>query len=258
MTTEDTDKLIEMEKQLKDNPYDLDLHLNYIKKSLDCNLKTKAFKAILAVSDIFPLKTETWHELLNQLLNVQSYEDYSNLREIFKRAVNDYLSIDIWILYLTFENEIRKKSFDESAEMEFRKIADLALYACGYHYTRGKEIWDLVIRCEKEIKEESKNEKIKISTDAQIDNHYRNMLRIPMANIEEVVSDYKGWLLISENDDLPLDLKIQHEYYKKLSDLRSKYETLIEQSSEKANDLLTAYLTYFKIEQEQGDKDLIR
>lgn len=118
------------------------LLLQYISHVRRCGLQAKLKDAREAMHSLFPLGEGIWLEWLQD--EVAAFESGSATREDVTRlhelAVQDYLSVNIWLSYLAFVSS-GVQSGDSAAISEVRDLFERALTATSLHFSQGARVW---------------------------------------------------------------------------------------------------------------------
>ena len=157
---------------------DYDAHVSKIKllKSIgeldDLRIARKYF------SNIFPLTPSLWLEWIHDEKSLAESEEEKNaIYELFDTAVNDYVSVDLWLEYCQFS--IGGIGTEEGVEKS-RNIFERAINAVGIHVSRGSLIWETYREFENALMLYMQNdEKLAIQKE-RINKLFRRQLSIPL------------------------------------------------------------------------------
>jgi hypothetical protein len=93
------------------------------------------------MSQIYPLTEQLWLEWLkDEQKFVHESEDRKRVIELFQRAMQDYLSVDLWLEYIQFS--IGGMGEPNGIE-NVRLICEQALKVAGLHVKKGYALWEV-------------------------------------------------------------------------------------------------------------------
>ena len=129
-------------------------------------------------ADIFPLTPELWLDWIEDEKKLaESVEEKSKIYELFNRAVNDYLSVDLWLEYCQFS--IGGIGSDEGIKLA-RDIFEKAIIAVGIHVSRGPLIWETYREFENALLIILQNSDKVASQKERINKLFKRQLTIPL------------------------------------------------------------------------------
>ncbi|CAF0859049.1 unnamed protein product [Rotaria sordida] len=135
---------------VQSNPYNYQAYIDYINLARQYgNLEHLRF-ARQKMSEMFPLTQQLWLDWIRdemQLL-ISNTEENKELIQLFERALNDYLSVMIWIEYVQYRLPyyVSLNSIEE-----LRNLFERGLSSCALHITEGNLLWAAYIETEKAI-----------------------------------------------------------------------------------------------------------
>jgi len=257
-------ELISLRNIVETNPYNYQSHIDYITLSRQyANLEHLRF-ARQKMSEIFPLTQTLWLEWINdeKLLLTTNTEENKDFIQLFERAINDYLSVMIWIEYVQYRIPyyVSLNSIDE-----FRNLFERALSSCGVHLTDGYLLWAAYIEIEKAIldgiilnyNQNNTNNDLKEKILQQV-NHiltlYRRQLSIPLRTMESIYfneynqfcQQYKEYLPSNYNEQYDLILKRDFEHALQQLKQCEKFEKELDDT----NRSVATYRKYIDFEKE--------
>lgn len=207
----------------------------------------------------FPLSEQLWLEWLeDEDTEDESPEALSKLRELFELALNDYLSISIWLRYLqmTLTRDPEVLSQSEIGVSSARRLCERALHAGGLHWSQGTQLWSAYIGFEQVLYSMS----IKRSQDQEdrIRRLYLRQLEIPFKTTQAVFDEYCGWETEVDSSWEPsTELQRLLTKVKKQCNLRCPYEEAIEGNKPADTVLLASYLSYIQVEESTGNAERV-
>ncbi|KAL4224155.1 Squamous cell carcinoma antigen recognized by T-cells 3 [Mactra antiquata] len=244
-----------LRKQIDDNPYGYDNHVQLIKNLGELGDLDMLRDARKRMSELFPLTEELWHAWFkDEIALLDEDSDRNEIIKLFEKAVKDYLSVPIWLEYVQFAIGGVGKTDDRSKKLQ--AIFDSALTACGLHVTQGSLIWEtyreyetaisysklpksLDSATEKEIEEFSEHQK-------KIKSIFTRQLSVPLLNMEESLQEFEEW------NDGQVDNNIKHLYKKALIKLE-KIKPFEDKLELAMSPRLEEYKEYIKYEIKDGD-----
>ncbi|OTF81078.1 squamous cell carcinoma antigen recognized by T-cells 3-like, partial [Euroglyphus maynei] len=211
------------------------------------------------MNKVYPLSPKLWKEWIQDEISISNTpEQCKNILDLYKRAVSEYLDIDLWIDYINYV--IKQRNLMEIDTI--RKILDEAVAHAGLHAKRGSIIWTLYRNFEMSILEGLDEQKLFQQQINRIYDLYCRQISIPLNGIEEVYREFSEWLDKMEND-FQINLKqnenfskIETKYNKALKKykLLEKYENALENSESPHYQQYVEYLEFVK----SNDDDLAR
>ncbi|KAJ8978971.1 hypothetical protein NQ317_001443 [Molorchus minor] len=131
-----TNRAAELERQLNSNKYLYDVHLEVVdiyRKLGDLNSMRAAYDRF---HKCFPLTPKIWLEWIRDEIKISSTpEEQRRLFNLFDKAVEDYLCVELWIEYAQY-------SIGVSDVETTRSILERGLTAAGRHTSQGSLLWD--------------------------------------------------------------------------------------------------------------------
>lgn len=258
------DELNALRSSVQSNPYNYDPHIAYIALSRQyANLDHLRY-ARQTMYEIFPLTPQLWLDWIHderQLL-VGNTEENKDLIQLFERAVNDYLSIMLWIEYV--EYRIPHYASLNSIE-ELRNLFERALSSCAVHLTDGSLLWAAYIETEKAVldgillnyNQNNTNKDLKEKVLQHVEyilTLYRRQLSIPLRGMEsiyykdynEFCQQFKEYLPSNYNEQYDIAIKNQFEKALKQLEQCEKFEKELDDS----NRSIETYKKYIQFEKE--------
>lgn len=143
-----TPELAALQERISTNRYDYDAHLQLISFLRARNDFDSLQTARQAMADIFPLSAELWKEwIADETMIASSADEKRALVQLYLKAVQDYQSVDLWVLFLSFIIEEYKIGIDEGDEWldleQLQSYCKQGLRALERHFALGNHIWNL-------------------------------------------------------------------------------------------------------------------
>jgi hypothetical protein len=222
-------ELISHRDIVQSNPYNYQAHIDYITLARKyTNLEHLRF-ARQTMSEIFPLTPQLWLDWIHdeKLLLTKNSEENKDLIQLFERAINDYLSVMIWIEYVQYciPYYVSINSIEQ-----LRNLFERALSSCAVHLTDGSLLWAAYIETEKAMldgillnyNQNNTNKDLKEKLLQHVDyilTLYRRQLSIPLREMKsiyykdynEFCQQYKEYLPSNYNQQYDLTIKRDFE-----------------------------------------------
>ncbi|GES81199.1 pre-mRNA splicing factor [Rhizophagus clarus] len=218
-------------EQLSNNMYQYDVHVQYIQTLRQSALFDELKEAREMMHSIFPLSEEMWREWIEDESRIASTkEEKQRIIQLYSKAVQDYLSINLWKGYTSYIVQEYKSYLNEMNETELenesectitldqvRKIFDEAIRETCYYITESHQIWDAYKDFEIEILEASpRDEQQKI----RVEKMFESRLKIPHATVDKTFSDYSSFITKYDNSNYE---NVMIETNKYVSEAKNKY-----------------------------------
>ncbi|CAH3157953.1 unnamed protein product [Porites lobata] len=247
-------KIQQLELQVESNPYHYDSHVQLIKLLRESGDLDRVRNARESMSKIFPLTQELWSEWLKDEMPLACIpEQKENLISLFERAVKDYQSVQLWILYCQFMMDTME---GEDSLQGVRSIFEKAIIATGLHVTEGSSIWegyrefetDILESLEQMVTEENREtmmEKISAQKERVL-SVFKRQLAVPLLGMQATFREFEDWLEYS----VPDAVKIAYDKaVAKLEECLAHEDTLASAQPPKT----TEYKSYLEYELKKGD-----
>lgn len=208
-------RIQQLELQVASNPYHYDSHVELVKLLRESGDLDRLRDAREGMNKIFPLTEELWLEWLKDEIPLACIpEQREKVAALFERAVKDYQSVRVWILYCQFMMDIME---GEDSLQAVRSTFEKALTAAGLHVTEGSSIWEGYRELEMEILEsleqivteetkESMAEKIS-SQKERVMSVFKRQLAVPLLGMQATLREFEDWL----EDSVPDAIMIAYE-----------------------------------------------
>ncbi len=175
--------------QLEKNPYDYDSHVDLIGTLRKCGELEQLRSARQAMASAFPLSPTLWEEWIEDEKEISTPE---TIKDLFERAVKDYLSLDLWIEYCQWSISLGDFQFS-------RQIFERALSECGFHVRTGTVLWDAFRVFESSVQDFQKQDSSVTAEEKSIQNDrisdlFRRQLCISLAGMEDTWTEYIDFL----------------------------------------------------------------
>ena len=255
---ENDDELSEQEQKqvqsLKDailkNPYDYDSYLTLIgllKKAgefLDLRSVRKSF------AEHYPLSSEIWLDWIQDELKVAtSPEEKEHIESLFRKAVKDYTSVELWLEFCQFS---LAQLGAEGGLQKIRGVFEEAVVNVGVHVAKGSLIWETYREFENALLMATPKNQDQMNI---VDKIFRRQLVVPLLNMEATYGEYIQWL--SEMGLGTIDPNIERGYKaaRELLKTREPFEDSLIQAKDQSNvrTSLETYQDYIKEELKLGN-----
>ncbi|CAF2537142.1 unnamed protein product [Rotaria sp. Silwood2] len=249
---------------VQSNLYNYQAHIDYINLSRQYgNLEHLRF-ARQTMSEIFPLTQQLWLNWIKDEIRllVSNSEENKELIQLFERAINDYLSVMIWIEYVQYRIPyyVSLNSIEE-----LRNLFERGLSSCGVHLTEGSLLWAAYIETEKAIldgillnyNQNNTNNDLKEKILQHVDyilTLYRRQLSIPLREMNtvyfkdynEFCQQYKEYLPTNYIEKYDLVLKKEFDHAVQQLEEREKFEQELDDTKRS----VASYRKYIEFEKE--------
>ncbi|CAI8052397.1 RIB43A-like with coiled-coils protein 2, partial [Geodia barretti] len=172
------------------NPYHYDNHVQLIGLLRQLGDLDGARKARNAMSEAFPLTEGMWLGWIRDELPLVSIPEASlELRQLFERATEDYLSVEVWLQYVQFTMD--QMSVVSEGVAFPRDVCERAIVRCGLHVSKAGELWDMyrgfeiaLLKSLQEMQQNStEDDNLKPQVEAQferVDKLFKRQLAVPL------------------------------------------------------------------------------
>ncbi|KAL3285938.1 hypothetical protein HHI36_000456 [Cryptolaemus montrouzieri] len=191
----------ELESELLNNKYLYDVHVQLVdlyEKMVNLESLRAAYERF---HECYPLTSKLWLKWIkNEIKVATSDQEKQHIFKLFEKAVEDYLSVNLWQEYAQY-------AMDISNLESTRNILEKALNAAGLHASDGSLLWDFIREIElaslsvSSVGSEAWKEQV-----ARVVEIFRRQLSIPLIGMENTYDEWKEWL-----KTLPEDFKINAE-----------------------------------------------
>ncbi|XP_067938564.1 squamous cell carcinoma antigen recognized by T-cells 3-like [Watersipora subatra] len=236
-----------LEAQIKENPYFYDGYkelLTIYKNLGELEQLTNVRKSF---SHHFPLTQDLWLDWINdEKALISTSHDKNNLLELFKKAVDDYICVDLWIEYGSYAMGLLDSD-------KCREIMGEAIQTAGYHTTEGKLLWDLQLEYETALLQSmqppagscpsTEQQNLITAQTKRVDNLYKSLIVTPLVGIQAALGEYEQWL----GEGIPSELQEQHAKAVEILDNCSKHERELAeaQGEESRGQAYQSYITSY-------------
>eukprot|EP00794_Sanderia_malayensis_P014299 gene14299-15787_t len=188
---------IQWAKQIVENPFQYDNHLELIKELRLLGDLEKLRKARETMAELFPLTEELWIEWFTDELPLAVVPDHKEyILSLFEKAIKDYTSVRIWLQYCQFVLD----GIQSSTGLEdVRDIYERAITSVGLHLTEGCSLWDSYREFEMALLEslqagnqDTDVQKIEAQMN-KVEALYRRQLAVPLLGMEATFDEYEDW-----------------------------------------------------------------
>jgi hypothetical protein len=245
---------------VQSNLYNYQAHIDYITLARQYGNLEHLRLARQTMSEIYPLTEQLWLDWIQderQLLIITNTEKNEELTQLFERAINDYLSVMIWIEYVQYRISIE---LSVNAIEVLRNLFERGLSSCAVHLPDGGLLWAAYIAVEQAKLIGITNNYNNNNTKEKLLQHvefilglYRRQLSIPLRGMEIVYNNYHEFCQ-QYKEYLPLnyveqyDLVLKHDYDLAIQQLK-KCEILEKELDDTRRSVVT-YKKYIQSEKE--------
>ncbi|PIK44442.1 hypothetical protein BSL78_18719 [Apostichopus japonicus] len=198
------------------NPYQYDLHIQLITVLRKEGEFDKLCKAREDMSAIFPLTDRLWLDWIeDERKFTEDGKSREKIEKLFDRAVQDYLSDQLWLEYAQFS--VGGMNLPGGVE-KIREVNERAISAVGLHWRKGNAIWELYRECENaflttiqpppgSVVTKEKSDEVDAQVE-RINKIFKRQLRVPLQDMEETLKEYQEWLCELAGEDVMINYKI--------------------------------------------------
>nr|CDS27729.1 squamous cell carcinoma antigen [Hymenolepis microstoma] len=189
-----------LSEQLKVDPFAYDAHVRRVKLLRAAKEYSLLHDARELMAESFPLTPELWLEWLeDERALLKEGDSRDPIENLFKRALNDYQSVDVWLEYCHFAIGEIAASGDLDRT---RSVLESALLAQGLNFRNGYVLFEIYREFEKvclvqlqcnKADEATIEEQVK-----KIDSIYRRHLAVPHIDLDSTMEEYQDFLDGSE------------------------------------------------------------
>lgn len=238
-------RAVELESQIGNYAYSYDAHVELVgiyKKLLNLKKMRESYERF---HQHFPLTAQLWLDWIRDEMRVANTENEKKyIFDLFNKAVEDYLSVDLWLEYVQF-------SIGQSNLEEARKIFERAVSAAGLHVAKGSLIWDALREFELahlSLISDSDSEEW-LQQAQRVNEIFRRQLSVPLLDMDRTYVEWRVWVERLPKQDFIKKEQVEYVYKKAadhLEDCRSFEEDLLEARSDA--DKLKFYREYIRDE----------
>ena len=238
------------------NAFDYDSHLKLIELTKKAGDLNELRLARIQMSSIYPLTPALWLDWLSNEIEFKE-NDQANQRilELFEKAIDDYVSLEIWLKYQQFILDILQNILQDE-NVDVNKIFERALASVGLHPTKGHLIWEIYRVYEQTLVdfEDDKEKQLK-----RVFNLFKRQLSIPNINLDTTYKEFKQWIA-NANDLYPtvkFDCSNIDNLFKRSNDEMNKILPFEEKLNCDAPEL-ASYYAYLDYELKQKNPSRIK
>ena len=141
--TEDPEVLKQIsgyQEEISQNPYNYSAHLNLVSLLRKTEHFDKLRDARKSFSEYYPLTPALWIDWIGDEQKIASSEEEKKfVSSLFETAVQDYVSVDLWLEYC--QASIGGVGSQEGIK-KARDVFEAAITACGRNIGKGSHVWD--------------------------------------------------------------------------------------------------------------------
>lgn len=235
---EQEERVKQLEEQLSNNLYLYGTHVELVNIYRTMGELSSMREAYARFSKVFPLTSTLWLDWLRAESEVATTkEQKEELLKLFSQAVEDYISVDIWIQYIDIAMTISPSLA--------RTVTEKGLTKVGLHVTQGAVIWEYLRELEAaELATHTPGtDAFNIHLSKLID-VFKRQLSVPLRDMHKT---YNEWKELAKNfpADYNIDTKPLEWGYKtalKKLETYEKFETELEKVD--GDDVYSVYKKY--------------
>ncbi|KAM7534460.1 hypothetical protein Aperf_G00000111755 [Anoplocephala perfoliata] len=192
----------ELTQQIKIDPFAYDAHVRRIYLLRTAKSYSILREAREFMSEYFPLTPELWLHWIEDERALLTEEDSRDpIENLFKRAINDYQSVDVWLEYCHFA--IGELAASGNLDRT-RSVLEAALAAQGLNFGHGAVLFEIYREFEKiclvQLQSNNADETAIKDQMSKIDSIYRRHLGVPHSSIDldQTMEEYQEFLKDAE------------------------------------------------------------
>lgn len=194
----------------------------------------------------FPLSPSLWKEwICDEERMATTPEEKQSVIDLFERAVQDYVSVDLWVEYCQFMMSLMNT---QSGLEKVREVVSKAISFVGLDPSQGSLIWSFWIEFEKALLQLATTEEDRKSQVEKIYDVYRRMLRVPHLSMEETLEEFVAFVEeMKESVPFPDVERVKSEYestLKKLQQLIPYEESLLKADESSRREEYMKYIEF--------------
>ena len=194
----------------------------------------------------FPLSPSLWKEWISDEQRMATTpEEKQSVIDLFERAVQDYVSVDLWIEYCQFMMSLMNT---QSGLEKVRQVVSKAISFVGLDPSQGSLIWSFWIEFERALLQLATTEEDKKSQVEKIYDVYRRMLRVPHLSMEGTLEEFLAFVEeVKESVAFPDVERVKSEYestWKKLQQLIPFEESLLKADESSCREEYIKYIEF--------------
>ncbi|CDS41644.1 squamous cell carcinoma antigen [Echinococcus multilocularis] len=242
-------EISELTRQLEVNPYLYDAQVRRVALLRKVGELDRLREAREMMSKHFPLTPKMWLQWTKDEASLLTEgDDREPIYQLFKRALSDYQSVDVWLEYCQFA--IGGIGLGESVELDrTRAVLEEAVANQGLNFAQGAVLFEVYREfetiCLAQL--QAKGDPVAIANQVKkIDSIFRRQLSVPRVDMDQTMEEYKSFLEgIAESTDggLSDDCKADFESAQAKWQAVENYESAVADSTEE-NSLLSTWQSY--------------
>jgi len=207
-----------LEIKLREDPYSFEKNVEYIdalkeitKPNSQTNLE-RLRKARESFQSLFPLPESIWIDwLLFEIKLSKTEQDYIYLDSLFEKAINDYISIKISIMYCSYKESIifsklssgllNINSFNLPILQSLRDLFERMIKKNGGDISEASKLWKRYIAFEKIVLSNLTDKSECAQSIKYLNSLYCRLLSSPVLDIIDCFAEFKEWEHSKETND---------------------------------------------------------
>jgi RNA recognition motif-containing protein len=239
-------KIAQLTKAVKDNPYDYPSHLDLIDSLGKAGELEQLRGARETFASNYPLTPHIWLSWIGDEQRLAtSEEEKKAVADLMDRAVQDYLSVELWLEYCQFS---LSNIGTPEGMAKAREIFERAVIAAGVHTSRGSLIWEAYREFESVLTSMQPQNEEQI---ARIDKLFCRQLAVPLISMDATYREYQEWL---ETNGKSIDPNVERNFKTASAMLQSRMKFEDRLTSDSDNDSnFECYAEYINLERKEGN-----
>ena len=246
-------KISGYQEEVTQNPYNYSAHLSLIELLRNTEDFLRLREARQTFSEFYPLTPELWLQWINDERKIASSEEEKKfITGLFVKAVEDYVSVDLWLEYCQF---CIGGIGTEDGVNNARDVFEKAITSCGRNIAKGSYVWDAYREFERTLLSMLPSDgapaqvEVYVEQRKKVENIFRRQLRIPLQGMSDTLKEFK------EFAGSDVDTNVISDYNKanqKLKNRQAFEDKLLGENNEEV------YLEYLQFELKEKEPVMIQ
>lgn len=256
--------IMRLERAVEENPVHYEAHDALVQLLRACAVFKRRLRAAReAMAARFPLNEQRWREWIADEVRASRGKPGRRAKVVgalFERAVNDYVSVPLWLGYAEF-------SLDQGWDAGARRVLyERAVAVAGQHFTEGHKVWAAyrafelsrleTARRAAEDKREKATEEAEREAEEAVRRVMRRQLETPHAQLDDTVAMYEAWEKALPPRSWPRKPPMNYAKSAAATAARRPYEDALCAAASQPAALSKAYRAYVAFEEASDDKRL--
>uniref|UniRef100_A0A8D8YE21 Squamous cell carcinoma antigen recognized by T-cells 3 n=1 Tax=Cacopsylla melanoneura TaxID=428564 RepID=A0A8D8YE21_9HEMI len=256
-----TQKAAQLEKKLAEDVFSYATHIDLIQVYSQLGELEQLRLARSRMHQHFPLTAELWLSWLrDEIKLIGGDQDRQKVIDLFEKAIQDYLSVDVWQEYAQFSIGCMQSHGIDWV----RGVLERSLTQGGIHASAGVILWETYREYENcmlmsiQASNPDPLSEVVLEQQRRVASLFKRQLSCPLLDMERTYAEFQTWLSGLNNEgNRVVDVKVVEFGYKqalaKLAKILTFEETLMCTESNSRLPTYKSYLSYEQNEKEGGN-----